>query len=92
MTYTVMVLPLVKSHIIRHQHTGNKKLVIKILSLLEELRLSPRIGTGKPEQLKGYIRETWSRKIDSKHRLLYEIQDQELVVIAISAYGHYGDK
>lgn len=92
MIYKVIVLPLAESHIIQHQRTGNKKLVIKIISLLEVLRLSPRTGIGKPEQLKGYVRETWSRRIDSKHRLLYEIQEQELIVIAISAYGHYGDK
>ncbi|MFR9624293.1 MAG: type II toxin-antitoxin system YoeB family toxin, partial [Rikenellaceae bacterium] len=54
----------------------------------------PRSGTGKPERLKGYApeREMWSRRIDSKNRLIYQIKEQELVVIAVAAYGHYDDK
>lgn len=30
--------------------------------------------------------------ITKKHRLIYEIHDNEVVVIVISAYGHYSDK
>jgi len=39
-----------------------------------------------------YRREFWSRRIDDKHRLVYKIAEDELTVIAISAYGHYDDK
>jgi len=34
----------------------------------------------------------WSRRIDQKHRLVYQINETELIVVAISAYGHYADK
>ncbi|MFI3269017.1 MAG: Txe/YoeB family addiction module toxin [Rikenellaceae bacterium] len=63
-----------------------------MVGILGELIEHPRSGTGKPEPLKGYAeRELWSRRIDQKHRLVYEIRDDELIVIAIAAYGHYGD-
>ncbi len=93
MIYTLVTLPKVEENIKQHLKSGNKKLAIKVVNLLEELISHPRSGTGKPEQLKGYAqRELWSRRIDSKHRLVYEIKEDELIVLAISAYGHYDDK
>ena len=76
----------------RHRKCGNIKLLKKIEAFVSELSEHPRTGIGKPEQLKGYKAERWSRRIDSKHRLVYEIRDTELIVIAITAYGHYGEK
>ncbi|MFI3287476.1 MAG: Txe/YoeB family addiction module toxin [Rikenellaceae bacterium] len=92
MIYEVIVTPEAREGISKHIKAGNKKLVEKIISLLEEIAQSPRQGRGKPEQLKGREVETWSRRIDSKHRLVYEILEDRLVVYAISAFGHYGDK
>ncbi|MBQ7984134.1 MAG: Txe/YoeB family addiction module toxin [Bacteroidales bacterium] len=64
----------------------------KAEKLLEELQEHPTKGTGHPEQLRGNRANQWSRRITSKHCLVYEIEDFEIVVIVISAYGHYGDK
>ncbi|MDR0295410.1 MAG: Txe/YoeB family addiction module toxin [Prevotellaceae bacterium] len=79
-------------HIEMHKKAGNKVLVKKVETLIVELREHPRSGTGKPEQFKYFSEEIWSRLIDFKHRLVYEIVEDELIVIAISAYGHYDDK
>jgi toxin YoeB len=76
----------------KHIRSGRKDLAAKVHSLIPELEEHPRTGTGHPEALRHKDTEMWSRRIDSKHRLIYEIRDNELVVIAISAYGHYGDK
>ncbi len=92
MIYTLTFSELFVEAIKDHKKSGNKKLLVKINSLLEELTQHPRTGGGKPERLKGYEVETWSRRIDSKHRLVYEIWEDRLVVYAISAFGHYGDK
>ena len=93
MTYTLILLPQYEENIKRHIKNGNKKLALKAIDILGELIEHPRTGTGKPESLKGYAdREVWSHRIDSKHRLVYEIKEQELIVLAISALGHYGDK
>ena len=42
--------------------SGDKKVIIKIDKLLNELREHPTFGTGKPEQLKYYETPTWSRR------------------------------
>ena len=64
----------------------------KALKLIAELYEHPRTGTGKPEQLTGNRSGQWSRRISNKHRLVYEIHDTEVVVLILTAYGHYGDK
>jgi toxin YoeB len=63
----------------------------KLLKLEGELKEHPRSGTGKPEPLPFTRPGEWSRRISRKHRLIYEIRDTEVIVIVISAYGHYGD-
>ena len=64
----------------------------KAKRLIEELKEHPKTGTGKPELLKGMSTATWSRHITKKHRLIYEIHDTEVLVLVLTAYGHYGDK
>ena len=64
----------------------------KALSLIAELYEHPRTGTGKPEQLKGGNGLIWSRRINKKHRLIYEIIETVVHVDVLTAYGHYGEK
>ncbi|MCC8037897.1 MAG: Txe/YoeB family addiction module toxin [Bacteroidales bacterium] len=65
----------------------------KARKLLEELMEHPRMGTGHPERLKYFgDTETWSRTINDKDRLVYEIHDEVVTVLVLSALGHYGDK
>lgn len=64
----------------------------KALKLIAELYEHPRTGTGKPEPLSGNRAGQWSRRISKKHRLVYEIHDTEVVVLVLTAYGHYDDK
>lgn len=44
------------------------------------------------KQLSGDRAGQWRRKISDKHRLVYEIHDQVVEVLVISAWGHYDDK
>lgn len=64
----------------------------KASKLLEELREHPCTGTGKPKPLSGDRVGQWSRRITDKHRLVYKVLDTEVVVIVVSAWGHYDDK
>ncbi len=64
----------------------------KALALIGELYEHPLTGTGKPEPLSGDRAGQWSRRITKKHRLIYEIHETEVIVIVLTAYGHYGDK
>lgn len=64
----------------------------KALQLLEELAEHPQTGTGHPELLKGDRPGRWSRRINKKHRLVYEIQEEIVLVLVLRAYGHYDNK
>ncbi len=72
--------------------TGNKVILKKVFSLIQELKEHPETGTGRPERLKHYLYNTWSRRIDRKHRLVYLIDGTKIIVTILGAYGHYGDK
>ena len=68
------------------------KAYAKARRLIDELKTHPTTGTGKPEQLKGERSGQWSRRITDKHRLVYKINDTEVIVLILTAYGHYDDK
>jgi len=71
---------------------GEIKALQKLATLLLELTEHPTIGTGKPEPLSGNRSGQWSRRISQKHRLIYLIEDEKVVVLLLSTYGHYDDK
>ena len=64
----------------------------KLQKLLYELMEHPKIGTGKPEILKYYPAGCYSRRISKKHRLVYRIMEEKVVVLVLSVSSHYGDK
>lgn len=68
--------------------TQDKKILKRINELLKDIQRSPYTGKGKPEALKGS--KMWSRRINDKDRLVYEIQGS-LIVIE-QCRGHYEDK
>jgi toxin YoeB len=72
-----------------HKKAGDKAILKKLKSLLEELIEHPRTGTGQLEVLKHYDEETFSRRINREHRLVYRVYDETITVLVLSAYGHY---
>jgi toxin YoeB len=64
----------------------------KAAALLIELQEHPTTGTGRPKPLAGDRAGEWSRRITQKHRLVYKINDKEIIVLVLSAWGHYDDK
>ena len=74
------------------KRSGQKSDIKKVAELIKELSEHPRSGTGHPEQLRNYEGEVWSRKVNKKDRLVYEIYEDEIVVVVIQALGHYDDK
>jgi len=72
--------------------SGNKGDISKVEKIFQELEEHPKTGTGKPEALINELTGLWSRRINKKDRLVYEIADMEIVVIVLSAQGHYSDK
>ena len=72
--------------------SGEIKALQKLAILLLELTEHPTTGTGKPEPLSGNRAGQWSRRITQKHRLIYLIEEERVIVLLLSAYGHYDDK
>ena len=64
----------------------------KFLTFVDELAEHPKTGTGHPEPLKGQPDGRWSRRISKKHRMVYRIFDEQVVVLVLRSYGHYEDK
>lgn len=75
MNYRIELTSEAEQDIERHKKAGDRKVLVKIDKLLNELREHPTVGTGKPEKLKYYNTPTWARRITGKHRLIYRIQD-----------------
>jgi toxin YoeB len=71
----------------KHKKAGNKALLNKLNTLLEELYQHPFTGTGKPEPLKHNLTGYWSRRINKEHRLVYQVTDN--LIYINSLYGHY---
>lgn len=67
--------------------TQDKKTLKKINELVKNIeRNGVSEGIGKPEPLK--YRKGWSRRIDEKNRLVYDVDGKGNLLIA-SCRGHY---
>jgi toxin YoeB len=69
------------------QASGNSKVLGRINKLIEACMDDPAKGIGKPEQLRFHAVQTYSRRIDRTHRLVYQVYENEIVII--SARFHY---
>lgn len=65
---------------------GQKK-IKKINSLIQEITRTPFKGSGQPEPLKHQLSGYWSRRIDNKNRLVYNVENDNIIII--SCKGHY---
>ena len=66
----------------------DRRLFKSLKKLLRDINRNPFSGIGKPERLKGRPGE-WSRRIDDYHRLVYKIENDEIIIIECK--GHYDD-
>lgn len=89
MTYHLDFTDKAKDDIAWLKKSGNKAVLTKLLTLLEELTEHPFTGTGKPEPLKYALTGVWSRRINREHRLVYEVKDS--IIFILSTKGHYDE-
>jgi toxin YoeB len=59
----------------------------RINRLIEDALRDPCTGIGKPEQLRHVLSGAWSRRITEEHRLVYLVDDGDLVIL--QARYHY---
>ena len=60
----------------------NKKISHRIDKLIKDICREPFEGLGKPEPLKYELTGLWSRRIDSEHRLIYTVAENDVVILA----------
>ncbi len=68
---------------------ADKKLLRRLLRLIEEARRTPFEGAGKPEPLRRNLSGFWSWRVDDEHRLVYGATEDELIIF--QARYHYDD-
>jgi toxin YoeB len=76
----------------RHFKSGDKATIKRIEVVLKELEIHPFVGTGQPEQLKYELTGKWSRRLNQRDRMIYEVHEDIVTVEVLSAMGHYSDK
>ncbi|HNR09247.1 MAG TPA: Txe/YoeB family addiction module toxin [Saprospiraceae bacterium] len=58
----------------------DKKMMFRINLLLKDISKNPFSGLGKPELLKYKYKGFWSRRIDGEHRLIYQVNGDEILI------------
>ena len=63
--------------------SGNQKKLDRINALIANCLETPFSGIGVPEQLRFQDQDTYSRRIDKTHRLVYRVEGKKLVFISV---------
>ena len=67
--------------------SANRKIALRIFTLMKAARRDPFRGIGKPEPLKHLGPDLWSRRITARDRLVYRVGDD--FVDFLQARYHY---
>lgn len=55
----------------------------RINRIIEDTLREPFAGIGKPEPLKHMLQGAWSRRITEEHRMVYLVQNNDLVIVQL---------
>lgn len=58
----------------------DKKILVRIHTLIRETMRTPLAGMGKPEPLKHALSGYWSRRITDEHRFVYKVTEDALSI------------
>ena len=56
------------------------KIAKRVNAILSDMMRSPYEGIGKPEPLRQQLSGWWSRRIDQKHRIVYRVSEDTILV------------
>jgi toxin YoeB len=59
---------------------NDKQMLQRINKLVQEIQREPFVGIGKPEPLKHALSGFWSRRINDKHRIVYKVVSDSLLI------------
>lgn len=68
----------------------DKRMLQAMNKLIRECMRTPFSGSGQPEPLRNQLSGLWSRRMNQKHRLIYRVTDEAIVVI--QCRFHYDDR
>ena len=66
---------------------NDRKVLLKLLDLMEAIVREPFSGIGKPEPLKHKAGGAWSRRLTQEHRIVYSVRDDQIEFL--QARYHY---
>lgn len=74
---------------LKHWARSDRKTALKIAALLEETQQTPYTGRGKPEPLRHELSGAWSRRTNTKDRIVYRVNESAGIVYIASLRNHY---
>ncbi len=69
MTWKILILEKAEADL-KWFRRKDRRCYVKAFDLIREVSKDPVRGTGKPERLKHFDREVWSRRVSREHRLV----------------------
>ena len=60
----------------------DRTVALKIIKLVKDIQRDPFSGIGQPEPLKYDLSGCWSRRINKEHRLVYQVLETKIRIIA----------
>lgn len=87
--YQIKIKVTAQKDLLKISKSGDISAIQKVETIFRELEEHPKTGTGKPEQLRYDLSGFWSRRLNRKDRIIYEIDEDEAVVTVLSVLGHY---
>ncbi len=72
---------------LRYWVDSNRRVALRVLDLMEATARDPFAGIGKPEHLKHFGGNVWSRRITEADRLIYEVFNDRIEFL--QALYHY---
>lgn len=88
MTFIITLSPEAKKH---YKKIKKTYLIKKYFILIDKIKINPYAEGNSFKRLKGNKSETYSRRINEEHRLVYEVKDEIITILIISCWGHYDD-
>lgn len=68
-------------------YRNDTRKAFKVLDIVQDILREPFSGIGKPEPLKYLDPDTWSRRIDLEHRVVYRVTNERIYFL--QARYHY---
>lgn len=65
---------------IEYWKKSDTKTYSRLKDIIKDIVNYPYSGIGKPEQLKYNLLGKWSRRLTKEHRLVYEVNDIEMII------------